>query len=120
MYPPFYAFLCVGPVPHAQFESWNRASIVSTVMIRNLILMTSLLSLLITAAGAVVAQRPDLRTFVPVTEQMLANPSPDDWLMYSRTYDAQRFSPLNQINKQNAGQLRLAWTRGMTTGTTVE
>ena len=28
---------------------------------------------------------------------MLVNPSPDDWLMYSRTYDAQRFSPLKQI-----------------------
>ena len=28
--------------------------------------------------------------FVPVTSQMLLNPSPDDWLMFSRTYDAQR------------------------------
>jgi hypothetical protein len=28
--------------------------------------------------------------YVPVTQQMLENPSPDDWLMFSRTYDAQR------------------------------
>jgi len=38
--------------------------------------------------------------------------------MYSRTYDAQRLSPLNQINKQNVGQLRMAWTRGLTQGNT--
>jgi alcohol dehydrogenase (cytochrome c) len=37
---------------------------------------------------------------------MLLKPSPDDWLMYSRTYDAQRFSPLKQINRQNVGQLK--------------
>ncbi|HEY7448608.1 MAG TPA: PQQ-binding-like beta-propeller repeat protein [Vicinamibacterales bacterium] len=44
--------------------------------------------------------------FVPVTEEMLISPSPDDWLMYSRTYDAQRFSPLKQISRENVGQLR--------------
>src|SRR5215468_7904655 len=54
----------------------------------------------------------------PVTPKMLENPSPDDWLMFSRTYDAQRYSPLNQINKQNVGQLRLAWERGMAAGQT--
>jgi len=61
-----------------------------------------------TAAAVAVAQ---VKTFVPVTQQMLENPSPNDWLMYSRTYDAQRFSPLNQIHKQNVAQLRLVWER---------
>jgi alcohol dehydrogenase (cytochrome c) len=56
---------------------------------------------------AVRAARPDLE-----------NPKPEDWLMYSRTYDAQRFSPLKQINRQNVGQLRIAWTRGFGAGTT--
>ena len=56
--------------------------------------------------------------YVPVTQQMLENPSPDDWLMFSRTYDAQRFSPLKQITKQNVGQLRMVWTRGMGAGPT--
>jgi alcohol dehydrogenase (cytochrome c) len=37
--------------------------------------------------------------------------------MFSRTYDAQRFSPLKQINKSNVAQLRLAWSRGMGQGT---
>src|SRR5215468_958899 len=59
-----------------------------------------------------------VKNFVPVTDQMLLNPSPDDWLMFSRTYDAQRFSPLNQVNKQNVNQLGLAWSRGLGAGTT--
>src|SRR5262245_58542171 len=63
------------------------------------------------------AQHPQTQNYVPVTDEMLRNPSPNDWLMFSRTYDAQRFSPLNQINKQNVGQMRLAWVREMgTTG----
>ncbi len=58
-----------------------------------------------------------VKNFTPVTQEMLLNPSPDDWLMFSRTYDAQRFSPLNQINRQNVGQLRMAWARGFEVGT---
>ena len=60
----------------------------------------------------IVAQAPKPagpRPFTPVTQKMLENPSPDDWLMFSRTYDAQRYSPLKQINKQNVGQLKMAW-----------
>jgi alcohol dehydrogenase (cytochrome c) len=54
--------------------------------------------------------------FVPVTQKMLENPSPDDWLMYSRTYDAQRFSPLKQITKSNVGQLKEAFHKEIGTG----
>jgi alcohol dehydrogenase (cytochrome c) len=54
--------------------------------------------------------------FVPVTDQILANPDPSDWLMVSRTFNQQRFSPLNQINKSNVGQLRMAWSRGLPQG----
>jgi alcohol dehydrogenase (cytochrome c) len=55
--------------------------------------------------------------FTPVTKEILENPSPDDWLMYSRTYDAQRYSPLKQINRQNVGQLKVAWTNELGMGT---
>ncbi|HWF07260.1 MAG TPA: PQQ-binding-like beta-propeller repeat protein [Bryobacteraceae bacterium] len=55
------------------------------------------------------AQQPG-RNLVPLTEDTLKTPSPNDWLMYNRTYDAQRFSPLQQINKSNVGQLKLAWS----------
>jgi alcohol dehydrogenase (cytochrome c) len=33
----------------------------------------------------------------------------DNWPMYGRTYDNQRFSPLTQINDQNVSGLKLAW-----------
>ncbi len=59
-----------------------------------------------------------VQNFKPVTRAMLENPGPDDWLMFSRTYDAQRFSPLKQISKQNVSQLRMAWVRGMGPGQT--
>ena len=39
--------------------------------------------------------------FKPVTDEVLTNPDPADWLMINRTYDEQRFSPLDQINKSN-------------------
>jgi alcohol dehydrogenase (cytochrome c) len=61
------------------------------------------------------AQYPLVKDFVPVTDEILKDPSPNDWLMFSRTYDAQRFSPLDQINKGNVSQLRLAWSREMGT-----
>ena len=59
-----------------------------------------------------------VQNYRSVSKEMLENPSPEDWLLFSRTYDAQRFSPLNQINKQNVGQLRLAWERGLANGQT--
>jgi alcohol dehydrogenase (cytochrome c) len=58
------------------------------------------------------------RAFTPVTQKMLESPSPDDWLMFSRTYDAQRYSPLKQINRQNVGQLSVAWKAELGAGTT--
>jgi alcohol dehydrogenase (cytochrome c) len=33
-----------------------------------------------------------------------------NWLMYGRTYDANRFSPLDQINKKNVKRLIPVWT----------
>jgi alcohol dehydrogenase (cytochrome c) len=72
---------------------------------------------LLTAAllsGAAFAQPAP---FVPVTDEILANPDPADWLMINRTFDEQRYSPLDQINKSNVGQLRMAWSRGLPNGT---
>jgi PQQ-dependent dehydrogenase (methanol/ethanol family) len=55
--------------------------------------------------------------FAPVTDATLANPDPSDWLMFNRTYDEQRFSPLDQVNKGNVAQLRMVWSRGLPNGT---
>jgi alcohol dehydrogenase (cytochrome c) len=68
------------------------------------------------AVGSSVVAQQQSRPYRPVTLDMLANPSPDDWLMFSRTYDAQRYSPLRQITRQNVNQLKLAWSRPMVTG----
>ena len=62
-------------------------------MRRHLFLVTSVALLALSSAS--VAQN-NVKSFTPVTQEMLANPSADDWLMYSRTHDAQRFSPLNR------------------------
>jgi alcohol dehydrogenase (cytochrome c) len=78
-----------------------------------------LLTVLLGACAAIAAPRSDAaeQAFVPVTDAMLSNPDPADWLMVSRTFNEQRFSPLDQINKGNVAQLRLAWARGLPQGT---
>jgi alcohol dehydrogenase (cytochrome c) len=52
----------------------------------------------------------------PVTDRMLQNPDPADWLMWRRTLNSWGFSPLDQINRGNVRTLTLAWTRAMTPG----
>src|SRR6516162_3595615 len=86
------------------------------LMIRTMIrtsccITAAVLGVLATQATAQVSD------FRPVTDAVLANPDNADWLMLNRTYDEQRFSPLNQINKGNVGQLRMAWSRGLPPGT---
>lgn len=73
----------------------------------------TLLAVIITSAAN--AQQD---SFVPVTQQMLENPDPADWLMFSRTYDAQRYSPLDQITTDNVAGLTLAWARNLADGNT--
>jgi len=60
-------------------------------------------------------QTPSYR---PVTNAMLLNPDPADWLHFRRTLDAQGYSPLNQINRDNVSQLQLVWSWTMHPGMT--
>lgn len=52
-----------------------------------------------------------------VDGEALLNASDDgaNWITYGRTYDEQRFSPLDQINTANVGELGLAWFADMDT-----
>src|SRR6266511_2795989 len=59
---------------------------------------------------------PANRTFRPVTDAMLEKPDEGDWINWRRTYDGTGFSPLNQINKNNVGQLQLIWSWGLLPG----
>ena len=56
----------------------------------------------------------NIQNYVPVTDQMLLNPSPNDWLMVRGGYRGWSHSQLNQVNKQNVNQLQLAWVWSMT------
>jgi alcohol dehydrogenase (cytochrome c) len=79
----------------------------------------SIAAILLSAAASIagIGAGAFAQGFAPITADVLANPDPADWLMMNRTYDEQRFSPLNQINKSNVGQLRMAWSRGLPNGT---
>ena len=54
--------------------------------------------------------------FVPVTDAMLQDPDPADWLMWRRTLDNWGYSPLSQIDRGNVRELGLVWTRQLTDG----
>ncbi len=52
----------------------------------------------------------------PVTDAMLLNPPADDWLIWRRTHANLGHSPLDQINKSNVADLRLAWSWSLPPG----
>jgi alcohol dehydrogenase (cytochrome c) len=56
------------------------------------------------------------RTLRPVTDAMLQNPEPGQWLSWRRTLNHWGYSPLAQINKRNVAQLSLVWTRPLAQG----
>ena len=69
------------------------------------------------APAPAAAQPPaPVADFAPVTDAMLRDPAPEDWLMWRRTLDAWGYSPLDQIDRSNVGDLRLVWTRALTPG----
>jgi alcohol dehydrogenase (cytochrome c) len=58
---------------------------------------------------AVGAREAELGKLSPVTDAMLVDPPPGDWLIWRRAYDGQGHSPLDQINKRNVASLSPAW-----------
>src|SRR5207247_8462177 len=55
-----------------------------------------------------------------VTDEMLRNQDPGDWLMARRNYQAWSHSPLTQITHDNVKELQLAWAWAMNEGQTNE
>src|SRR5687768_7452575 len=84
--------------------------------------MTTFVRFAILLAGAapgvavVPAAAQPATPFVPVTDAMLQNPDPADWLMWRRTLNTWGYSPLNQINQASVRNLRMVWTRGLGAG----
>ena len=67
-------------------------------------------------AGAAPAGAQSNGDFTPVTDAMLQNPAPGDWLTWRRTLDGWGYSPLDQVDRDNVGTLRMVWTRALTQG----
>jgi alcohol dehydrogenase (cytochrome c) len=83
-------------------------------LFKSLLLGTAAVAIL---AGPAVAQDNNpLANYQPVTDEMLRNPPPEDWLHWRRTFDNWGYSPLDQVNKDNVGQLQAVWSRALTDG----
>ena len=53
---------------------------------------------------------------IPVTDALLQDPPPGDWLSWRRTRDGHGYSPLDQITRDNVDELRLAWVLAIREG----
>jgi alcohol dehydrogenase (cytochrome c) len=65
------------------------------------------------AKAAFAALQAPLDKLTPVTDEMLRNPPPGDWLNWRRTDNGWGYSPLTQINRKNVKDLKVAWTYSM-------
>ena len=78
-------------------------------------------SLMAVVAGFVcaalnVSAQGQVQNFTPVTDAVLQDPDPEDWLSWRRTLDGWGYSPLDEIDESNVGDLRLAWSWGLEPG----
>jgi alcohol dehydrogenase (cytochrome c) len=62
--------------------------------------------------------RGTVQNFVPVTDAILRNPAPTDWLMLRHDYSATSYSALDQITADNVKTMKLAWMWPMREGGT--
>ena len=85
-----------------------------STMFRACLAAVAFLSLSVAAEFPARAQVGD---FTPVTDAMLQDPDPGDWLMWRRTLDGWGYSPLDQVSRENVGELRMVWSRALMPGT---
>ena len=57
-----------------------------------------------------------LQRFVPVTDAMLQQPAPENWISFRNGYGLWGYSALTQINADTVDELRLVWSRAMQHG----
>jgi PQQ-dependent dehydrogenase (methanol/ethanol family) len=63
-----------------------------------------------TAAGGMADHIREVTGTVDQARIANADSEPENWLATGRTFSEQRFSPLDQINDSNVGELGLSWT----------
>ncbi|MCY3846498.1 MAG: hypothetical protein OXH69_23485, partial [Acidobacteria bacterium] len=79
-------------------------------------LAVSLLALLLPGTSGPVTAEAQPAQITPVTDAVLQDPPPEDWLMWRRTLDSWGYSPLDQIDRDNVGTIRMVWSRGLGEG----
>ena len=62
------------------------------------------------------ARSNPLDDITPVTDAMLTDGPPEDWLSWRRTFDAYGYSPLDSVNRKNVDNLRVAWSWALPEG----
>ena len=62
-----------------------------------------------TTLSAVVGKAPPVAKGLTNDRILNARDEPQNWLTYYGAYDGQRYSPLDQINKENVGKLVPQW-----------
>ncbi|WP_428102302.1 pyrroloquinoline quinone-dependent dehydrogenase [Candidatus Rariloculus sp.] len=67
-------------------------------------------------AGALPAAAQTTGDFIPVTDAMLQNPDPGDWLTWRRTTNGWGYSPLDQIDRSNVARIEQVWSHPMGEG----
>src|SRR5437868_8536334 len=74
---------------------------------------------LLSALGCMLLATTSSVLAADVTPERLLNADkePQNWLMNHRTYDGQRYSPLDRINRNNVRGLRLAYAVALGGGT---
>ena len=93
---------------------------VTRTRLARLLVLTSGLALVLPTFGPAALHSPSAQSnddgFVPVTDAMLEDPAPGDWLTWRRTPNGWGYSPLDQVNRDNVSDLRLVWTRPLRPG----
>ncbi|MDP6581114.1 MAG: PQQ-binding-like beta-propeller repeat protein [Vicinamibacterales bacterium] len=93
---------------------------VTRTRLAHLLVLTLALAFVLPTLGPVAPDSASAQAgddgFVPVTDAMLDDPAPGDWLSWRRTANGWGYSPLDQVNRDNVDSLRLVWTRPLRAG----
>ena len=88
-------------------------------MMKKLAVAQSLLLLgpILIGGLVLIAQSPAVPVLQPVTSERLVNAEsePENWLMYSGGYKSQRYSRLDQIDRETVTNLRIEWVHQLQT-----
>jgi alcohol dehydrogenase (cytochrome c) len=98
----------------ARFRSLPRR--ITAIVLRATLSIPLGVTSILNGRSALAAEISAIEQLTPVTDTMLQNPRPQDWLMARGNYNAWGYSALDQIGTGNVGRLKLAWAWNMEPG----